>query len=113
MIIALCGLPWRPKPDEPALDEVPVLVSAESKVPQEKLPDAPRQRASEVESRRVYIREKKELRKCGYADACLGCTAAATGTKAEGHGDTCRQRIEEKMEAEEEGRERLTASLLR
>ena len=31
MIMALCGLPWRPKPDEPALDEVPVRASGESK----------------------------------------------------------------------------------
>ena len=28
MVMALCGGPWRPPPDEPAWDEVPVRVSA-------------------------------------------------------------------------------------
>ena len=45
MVMALCGLPWRPMPDKPALDEVPVRVSAESKVPWQDLPDAPKPRA--------------------------------------------------------------------
>ena len=94
MIMALCGLPWRPKPDEPALEEVPLCVSAESKVPQQNLPDVSRTRAPEVESRRVYIRQEKELRKYGHNDGCLGCTAAATGSKAKGHSDACRKRTE-------------------
>ena len=50
MDMALRGLPWRPEPDTPALDEVPVRVSAESKVPWQDLPDAPEPRAPEVES---------------------------------------------------------------
>ena len=45
MIMALCGLPRRQRPDNPALDEVSVRVSAGSKVPQQNLPDAPRPRA--------------------------------------------------------------------
>ena len=47
MVMALCGLRWRPKPEEPALDEVPVRVSAESEVPQSNLPDVPRRRVPE------------------------------------------------------------------
>ena len=53
MVMALCGLPSRPKPDEPALDEVPLRVSAESKVPWRDLPDAAKPRAPEVESRGI------------------------------------------------------------
>ena len=107
MVMALCGIPWRPKPDEPALGEVPARVSAESKVPWQDLPDAPKPRAPEVESGRVCIRKDKELRKYAYSEGCLGCTAAA---KARDHSDACRQRIAEKMDAEDEGRERLTSS---
>ena len=102
-----------PKPSEPALDEVPVRVSAESKVPQRNFPGVPRPRAPRVESRRVYIRQEKKLKKYGYTEGCPGCTAAATGTKAKGHSDACRQRVEEEMEAEEEGRQRHSATLLR
>ena len=111
--MALQGLPWRPKPDEPALDEVPVRVSAESAVPRQDLPDAPRLRAPEIESRRVYIRRDTELKKYGYTDGCPGCIAAQTGGKAVPHSEACRRRIEEMMEAEEEGRERLTTTFLR
>ena len=53
MVMALRGLPCRPKPDEPALDEVPVRVSVELKVAWQNLPDAPNPMASEVERRRV------------------------------------------------------------
>ena len=62
----------------------------------------------------MYIRQDKDLRKYGYIEGCPGCTAAATGTKAKGHSDACRQRIEEQMEAEEDGqRKALSATLLR
>ena len=60
VIMALCGFLWRPKPSEPALDEVSVRVSAESTVPQRNFPGVPRPRAPRVESRRVYIRQKKK-----------------------------------------------------
>ena len=52
------------------MDEVPVRVSAESRVPRHDLPAAPRPRAPEVESRRVYIRKEHELKKYGYTDGC-------------------------------------------
>ena len=58
-IMALCGLPWRPKPDEPAQDEVPVRVSAEPKA------TARLARCTFAEGsrggRRAYIRKHKEL----------------------------------------------------
>ena len=43
----------------------------------------------------------------------MDALAAVPGSKAKGHNDECRQRIEEKMQAEKEGRERLNATLPR
>ena len=86
---------------------------SESKSATAKLTGCAKAEGLRVESRRVQTRQEKELRKCGYTEGCPGCTTAATGSKAKGHSDACRQRVEEKMEAEEEGRERLSASLLR
>ena len=68
MVMALCGLPWRPKPDEPASNEVPVRVPAGSKVPQRNLPGVPGLRAPDVESRRVHIREENDFKTYGYTD---------------------------------------------
>ena len=61
MVMALCRLLWRQKPDEPASNEVPVRVLAGSKVPQRNLPDVLGLRAPDVESRRVYFREEKDF----------------------------------------------------
>ena len=72
MVMALCGLLGRPKPDEPALDQVPVRVSVESKVSWQDLPGVPRSNAPEVESRRVHTCKDKGLKKYGCTEGCPG-----------------------------------------
>ena len=67
-VMALCGLPRRPEPNAPALDDVLVRVSA-AKVPWQDLPGAPQPRAPEVESRRGYIR--RSARHVHWLSVCL------------------------------------------
>ena len=97
LVMALCGLPWRPKPDEPASDEVPVRVpqchSETCRMCQDREPQMSRADVC------TFVR-KRTFKKYGYTDGCPGCSASATGSKAKGHSDECRRRIEEKMQAE-------------
>ena len=51
--------------------------------------------------RRTLIRRAVELRMYGFTDGCPGCEAAASGSKALGHSEACRRRIEAKMLADE------------
>ena len=81
-MMSLCGLLSKLELHEPVLDDVPVHMSAGWNVP--------RPRAREVERRRVctFVRTGLE-EKDGNTDDSLGCTGAATGSKAKGHSDEC------------------------
>ena len=58
--------------------------------------------------RRARICRAVELHKYGFTDGCLGCAAAAKGAKpAVGHSETCRQRIETEMAADDIAAARL------
>ena len=104
------GYPWRLSPgdvqNEPG--EVPTMVAGGLVVPEDELPPLlPREREAEGVPRRAYIRRHVELEKCGFTQGCRGCMAAATGRAPENHSETCRQRIESAMGAEDFERARV------
>ena len=104
------GYTWRLSPgdvqNEPG--EVPIMVASGLVGPQDELPPLlPREREAEGVFRRAYIRRHVELRKYGFTQGCRGCMAAETGRAPENHSETCRQRIESAMGANEFERARV------
>ena len=94
-------------------EEAPLRVSAEPVVQEDELPRSPVPRAPEVAGRRVYIRRDKELAKYGYTPGCPGCVVAQAGGRPQSHSFECRDRIQGRMEEDEEGKQRLTEAVLR
>ena len=47
--------------------------------------------------RRAYLK-KKDFENCGYTTKCLGCKALLKGTRAVGHSEECRKRMEKELE---------------
>ena len=104
------GYPWHLRPgdvqNEPG--EIPTMVASEPVVLQDELPPRlPKEREAESVLRRVYIRRNVELRQYGFTQGCSGCTAAETGRAPENHSETCRQRVESAMEADDVERSRV------
>ena len=118
LIKALKGVPWRPRPgvaQEPGAQEVPVCIHADPVVRDDELPQKVKPRSCTSGPRRVYIRRDKELKKYGYTVGCPGCDAARANLSGKDHTEACRERIQSKMEEDEESKRRLdeaTARLL-
>ena len=51
--------------------------------------------------RRFRIRRNVELQQYGFTDGCPGCEAAEQRTKAVGHTEVCRKRVEASMPTQE------------
>ena len=110
MIKALQGVPWRPRPGierEPGVQEIPVCIHADPVVGENELPQKAKPRSHATGPRRVYIRKDKELKKYGYTVGCPGCNAARSNMSGKDHSEACRERIQSRMEEDEESRRRL------
>ena len=116
LIKALKGVPWRPRPGivrEPGVREVPVCIHADPVVGDDELPEKAKPRNYASGPRRVYIRRDKELKKYGYTVGCPGCDAARANLSGKDHTEACRERIQSKMEEDEESKRRLDEAAAR
>ena len=67
----------------------------------------PRPKAEEWVPKRTHLREHAEFAKYGFTDECPGCESAQAGTKNRAHSESCRKRVEEKMEGDRDYKRRL------
>ena len=99
LIQEMKGTPSRPDPTKPGLD-VPIKVRFDPVV--EATPERMVEARSEVEPRRMQIRDRI-LKKYGYTEGCEGCSYKSAGLRDQrGHNEACRQRIEKAMEEDED-----------
>ena len=106
LLNAVKGLPWRPVPGDPSVEEVPVTshLDAPAVVPEAQLPSIP---VSQASPHSFHIRKDRELAIHGYTDGCSGCRAARLGMTPQAHSLACRARIESELAKTEQGRQRL------
>ena len=107
------GVPWKMGPTMPRISghDHQVEVNIEAAAPDD-LPLAERSVADAVlkdpsAPRRVYIRREVELAKYGYSVRCPGCDAARGGLPTQTHSEECRARIQARMKADEDAKQRL------
>ena len=100
------GLPWRPVPGDPSVEEIPVTSHFEAPpvVAEIELPPVP---ISPAAPHSFHIRKERELVMYGYTPNCSGCRAARLGLGPQAHSLACRARIEGELAKTEAGRQRL------
>ena len=106
LLNSVTGLPWRPVPGDPAVEEVPISshLEAPAIVAEAELPPVPMQQTS---PHSFHIRKDRELAIYGYTTGCSGCRAARLGLGPQAHSLACRARIEGELMKSESGRQRL------
>ena len=98
------GTPGYPVGGGP-MGRIPIRVNFEAAGPEEPEDAAPRRK--EEAPRRTYVKPGKY----GYTEGCEACRRAQTGRSAVGqrtHSEACRRRVQEEMEKDARGKERLT-----
>ena len=101
------GVPWKPRPgDEDVAGRLGRRVDIERTRPEIRIPPQMEPRP-EQGPRRTYIR-KTEVERHGPTPGCPACASVvAVGFTQVAHTEVCRARMEERMQATEEGRRRL------
>ena len=105
------GSPQQPDPKKASI-QIPVRVSFDP--PSTERPDESKPLRNEKVMRRMMITAAM-LEKYGYTEDCEGCRckrSGVTGIRAE-HTEVCRSRIEQAMDAEEDGQEKRRRDKLR
>ena len=84
LLNSVTGLPWRPVPGDPAVEEVPISshLEAPAIVAEAELPPVPMQQTS---PHSFHIRKDRELAIYGYTTGCSGCRAARLGLGPQAH----------------------------
>ena len=103
-IKGVTGTPGYPVGGGP-MGRIPIRVNFEPAAQEE--PEATIPRRREEAPRRTYVKPSKY----GYTEGCEGCRRAQAGRGAVGprtHSEACRKRVQEEMEKDERGKERLT-----
>ena len=96
-VLKLRGVPWCPR-EEPE-------VADEAREPQDH-GDADDEEAEAPQIKRLYIK-KEDILRYGYTGACPGCTALRNNKRAVTHNEACRKRVLEKMEANDDDKDRV------
>ena len=78
LLNSVTGLPWRPVPGDPAVEEVPITshLEAPAVVAEAELPPVP---IAQTSPHSFHIRKDRELAIYGYTTGCSGCRAARLG----------------------------------
>lgn len=102
LIKALQGTPQQPDPNRPGI-AIPIRINFDPPAEEEPIPvDADEKRRT---IRRMRITSHL-LHKYGYTEGCDGCRCRRAGLgEHRGHTEACRDRIEARMEEDEEGRQ--------
>ena len=110
LLDGLRGTPWQPVPGTVAETDgaFPTVIYAQPVLH----PGAPMPVLAPA-SRHVYMRRNFDLRKYGYSVGCPGCDAARAGSAQRGHGEACRNRIEESMLTDEASASRVEQSAVK
>ena len=107
LIDKIRGLPWKLKPDDDTVTELPHPIEIRPERPEvENEPTDWQDKPQQL--RKTYI-TKGDLEDFGYTKGCPACAATAGGYKRDGtlHTQACRKRIEERMMETEAGKEKL------
>ena len=99
MIKAIKGTPWDPISSEK------LSVNMGENAEQPKDVPAPPEVGMKF-PRRLKI-TKEDIRRFGYTPGCQGCIAIAARKTVQGHNDKCRDRIQARLEQDDEGQARV------
>ncbi len=93
--------PARPDPNMPGID-IPIRIRVTMDFPNAVAEPTVPQR-NEDQSRRAYLK-KKDFEQFGYDEDCAGCKRLMAGMQPRAHRDTCRSRMANHLDKEENPR---------